>query len=74
MEINKELAKIDLDYCVRVYGIAVGKTLVTPKGDFEIVEVTPHLRKFVCAQNGKTFSFDLAVIAGNVNKGTCSIK
>lgn len=76
--INTELAKIDLDYAVKVtIGDAVkaiGKTLVTPKGDFEITKLVVQQNRISLAKDGKEYTFELGIITANIIAGKMSVK
>lgn len=77
-QINYELAKVDGDYLVDVTigdtVKAVGKKLVTAKGEFEITEIILGQQTIVISTGEKTAKYNLLTIAQQILDGKMSIK
>lgn len=76
--INYEKAKIDGDYLVRVtigdYQKAIGKKLVTSKGEFVITSIIPGQQRITISSGERTADYNLLTIAQQILDGKMSIK
>jgi len=77
-EINYEKAKVDGDYLVKVTigdcVKAIGKKLVTAKGEFEITEIVLGQQKIVISTGEKTAAYNILTIAQQILDGKMSVK
>lgn len=77
-EINYEKAKIDGDYLIKVTigdcVKAIGKKLVTAKGEFTITDIVLGQQKIVISTGDKTAEYDILTIANQILAGKMSVK
>lgn len=77
-EINYELAKKDGDYLIKVTigdcVKAIGKKLVTSKGEFAITSIILGQQKIVISNGEKSADYNILTIANQILDGKMSIK